>query len=244
MASDDHASSSLMTSGLESKIPVCFEVPEYGPQSKPDSQSNLSKSHQLHGADDLITLFNLGGLWNRSVKPYSSLSKKGRENGGNTDKGKEENKDETGEEKGKVMEKTYVDYVHDLPGRVRPAKRTVSRYNTALANANATGQMPPPIPEEITGKATMRDIVFRPETTVQRIGPFDEDLLRSAFTVEAGTVADIDLSLLESDEIERQSPSKKKKKRRHAQNPADETAAKRSKLHNLVGGMNKSGPGR
>ncbi|PWN33591.1 uncharacterized protein FA14DRAFT_161365 [Meira miltonrushii] len=90
----------------------------------------------------------------------------------------------------------------------------------------------------------MRDIVFRPETTVQRVGPFDEDLLRAAFTVQAGNVPDIDLSLLESDEIEKQSPSKKKKKRRHAPNPADETAAKRSKLNNFAGGMSKSGPGR
>lgn len=37
----------------------------------------------------------------------------------------------------------------------------------------------------------MRDIVFRPETTVQRVGPFDEDSLRAAFTVEAGDVPDV-----------------------------------------------------
>ena len=230
--------SSSMASGSRSKIPICFDVPEYGPQRETNSQTNSTKPHQLHGADDLITLFNLGGLWDRSVKPYSGTSKKHKENGG------KENTEDASEEKGKVMEKTYVDYVHDLPGKVRPAKRTVSRLNTATANANATGQIPPPIPEEITGRTTMRDIVFRPETTIQRVGPFDEDLLRAAFTVEAGNVPDIDLSLLESDEIEKQSPSKKKKKRRHAQNPTDETAAKRSKLNNFASGSSKSGPGR
>jgi hypothetical protein len=227
-----------MASSSQIKIPVCFDVPEYGPPADAHSQSNSNKSHQLHGADDLITLFNLGGLWDRSVKPYSNSNKKQKENG------VKDNTEEGGEEKGKVMEKTYVDYVHDLPGKVRPAKRTVSRLNTSIANANATGQIPPPIPEEITGRTTMRDIVFRPETTVQRVGPFDEDLLRAAFTVEAGNVPNIDLSLLESDEIEKQSPSKKKKKRRHAQNPTDETAVKRSKLNNFAGGMAKSGPGR
>jgi hypothetical protein len=49
----------------------------------------------------------------------------------------------------------------------------------------------PVLPLELTGRTTMRDIVFRPETTVQRIAPFDEESLRAAFTVEAGPVADV-----------------------------------------------------
>lgn len=45
----------------------------------------------------------------------------------------------------------------------------------------------------------MRDIVFRPETTLQRIVPFDDETLRSAFAVRAGDVPEIDASQLEAD---------------------------------------------
>jgi hypothetical protein len=49
----------------------------------------------------------------------------------------------------------------------------------------------PALPPEITGQTTMRDIVFRPETTMQRIAPFDDESLQNAFTVEAGPVPDV-----------------------------------------------------
>lgn len=96
---------------------------------------------------------------------------------------------------------------------------------------------------------------------MQRIAPFDDESLRSAFTVEAGPVADvsvqrwrvvwseadpvrlaialnrpqIDLSLLESDDVDKQSPSKKKRKRKHQRDgtnekPDEAAAAKRAKL--------------
>ena len=76
-------------------------------------------------------------------------------------------------------------------GKVRPPKRTISKYNSALAAAGSSGALMPTLPVEVTGRTTMRDIVFRPETTVQRIAPFDDESLRSAFTVEAGPVADV-----------------------------------------------------
>lgn len=49
----------------------------------------------------------------------------------------------------------------------------------------------PALPPEVTGQTTMREIVFRPETTMQRIAPFDDESLRAAFTVEAGPVPDV-----------------------------------------------------
>jgi hypothetical protein len=74
---------------------------------------------------------------------------------------------------------------------VRPPKRTVSKYNTALVAAKSSNNPAPVLPPEVTGRTMMSEIVFRPETTVQRIAPFDEESLRSAFTVEAGPVADV-----------------------------------------------------
>jgi hypothetical protein len=49
----------------------------------------------------------------------------------------------------------------------------------------------PALPVEVTGRTTMREIVFRPETTMQRIAPFDDESLRTAFTVEAGPVPEV-----------------------------------------------------
>lgn len=70
----------------------------------------------------------------------------------------------------------------------------MNRYSTAAASANASGAALPPLPPELSGRTTMRDIVFRPETTVQRVGPFDEESLRAAFTVAAGDVPDVCIS--------------------------------------------------
>lgn len=37
----------------------------------------------------------------------------------------------------------------------------------------------------------MKDIVFRPETTIQRIVPFDQETLRSSFLVKPGEVNEV-----------------------------------------------------
>lgn len=37
----------------------------------------------------------------------------------------------------------------------------------------------------------MKDIVFRPETTIQRIVPFDQETLRSSFLVKPGEVKEV-----------------------------------------------------
>lgn len=83
-----------------------------------------------------------------------------------------------------------------LLGQVRPSKRGVSKYQNALAVADSSGGPIPPLPRGLSGQTSMREIVFRPETTMQRIAPFDEESLRSAFTVEAGPVDDVSLNLL------------------------------------------------
>lgn len=84
---------------------------------------------------------------------------------------------------------------------MRPPRRTVSKYNTALAAASSSGAPMPSLPPEVTGQTTMREIVFRPETTMQRIAPFDDESLRTAFTVEAGPVPEVSRSFVVEVEI-------------------------------------------
>ena len=122
----------------ESKpLPICFSLPENA-QALPPRLSR--ERHQLHGADDLLTLFKLKPLWERSVKSYVGLPKsKLREqaavafareqqkngtnrkdedgNGKNDEAGNSQNGAvNTEAERPLVMEKTYVNYVKDLPG--------------------------------------------------------------------------------------------------------------------------------
>lgn len=76
---------------------------------------------------------------------------------------------------------------------MRPPRRTINKYNAALAAASSSGGPIPILPVELTGRTTMREIVFRPETTMQRVAPFDDESLQAAFTVEAGAVSDVSL---------------------------------------------------
>ncbi|UZJ52957.1 hypothetical protein CBS101457_002277 [Exobasidium rhododendri] len=177
---------------------ICYSIP-----ADPQIPSLPSKlKHQLHGADDLITLFDLKPLWEERVRPYAKQTERNNyvKGAGKDDTAMEESNEKREEAgslpgsepvKSLLMEKTYINYVRDLPGQVRPPKRTVSRYQTAMVAASSSGAPMPTLPHELTGRTTMRDIVFRPETTVQRIAPFDEESLRSAFTVEAGPVAEV-----------------------------------------------------
>lgn len=111
-------------------LPVCFAVPD-APQAptKPDHGR-----HQLHGADDLLSLYNLKPLWERSVKQYMG-SARSKQRAGAINQA-EESKNESGpilteqgskigdesvasaagDGKPLVMEKTYLNYVKDLPG--------------------------------------------------------------------------------------------------------------------------------
>ncbi|KAK0566073.1 hypothetical protein OC861_003435 [Tilletia horrida] len=103
--------------------------------------------------------------------------------------------------KRKGMPKTIENYVADLPGRVMPPKKLLSR---------------PDFHEQ-----TMREIIYRPETTIQNIVPFDRETLESAFRVSAGEVPGIDPALLEPDQTESSSPRKKRKsKTKHKPNKA------------------------
>ena len=114
-------------------MPVCFAV-EGNPQAPPRTAND---KHQLHGADDLITLFELKPLWERSVKPYTASSRakqkeqasavksetvRSVEGGGTSpsqksgDAGSTRSAITNEPNKPLVMEKTYVNYVRNLPG--------------------------------------------------------------------------------------------------------------------------------
>ncbi|PWN46343.1 hypothetical protein IE81DRAFT_319247 [Ceraceosorus guamensis] len=102
---------------------------------------------------------------------------------------------------------TYEQYVEDLPGRVRPTKYQAKQ---------------PPAPP------TMRDIVFRPETTLQRIVPFDEETLRTSFAVDAGPAEKINVRLLEADE-----PGARKPKKRKHKPGGDQDSPRREARHSI-----------
>lgn len=96
---------------------VCYDIP-------PDPQAPLTPAkdrHKLHGADDLLTLFDLKALWEQSVKPYTVplRSKQKDQSDSVKDEGKQEGQGSSAAveaSKPLVMEKTYADYVKDLPG--------------------------------------------------------------------------------------------------------------------------------
>jgi hypothetical protein len=106
--------------------PVCYSIPDNPQVPLPQSKTK----HQLHGADDLITLFDLKPLWERSVKPYTAAGRAkqkeqvnvGTDGNKGDEQGLDSNKNATGsslsndQNKPLVMEKTYVNYVRDLPG--------------------------------------------------------------------------------------------------------------------------------
>jgi hypothetical protein len=99
-------------------LPVCFAIPA-DPQAPP---SKPRGKHQLHGADDLISLFNLKPLWERSVKPYAAAPRAKQKDQASADQDVGNGsivsiqEGEGDAKKPIVMEKTYVNYVRDLPG--------------------------------------------------------------------------------------------------------------------------------
>lgn len=131
----------------------------------------------MNGTEDMIDLFGLGGLYDRAVRPYlrpeadESTSTSPRE-----------------APKRAPMPKTYMHYVADMPGKVRPPKRT----GTARSQRELT------------------DLLLKPEYTYTPITPFDDETLQSAFSVEAGPVPDLDTTQLEADEQD--SPNARKKR--------------------------------
>ncbi|KAK0525718.1 hypothetical protein OC834_005057 [Tilletia horrida] len=99
----------------------------------------------------------------------------------------------------KGLPKTIENYVAELPGRVVPPRKLLSKADYH--------------------EQTMREIIYRPETTIQNIIPFDRETLESAFRVSAGEVPGIDTSLLEPDQMDSSSP-RKKRKNKSKQKPA------------------------
>lgn len=129
----------------------------------------------MNGTEDMIDLFGLGGLYDRAVRPYlrpeSDESTSPRE-----------------APKRAPMPKTYMHYVADMPGKVRPPKRT--------------GATRP--------QHELIELLLKPEYTYTPITPFDDETLQSAFSVEAGPVPDIDTTQLEADEQD--TPNSRKKR--------------------------------
>lgn len=147
------------------------------------------KPYRLNGTQDMLALFGLLPLYDRAVRPYlrpepaaPPPSPAGKAPAKNTD----------AEPKRNVLPKTFVHYVEDLPGKVRPPKRSGAARHQ---------------PKELT------QLLMKPEYTYTPIVPFDADALQHAFHVEqsATPAPGIDRSLLEADEQESPVPPKKKK---------------------------------
>ena len=111
--------------------------------------------------------------------------------------------------------KSWAHYVEDLPGKVRP------RLPASSSKANG-GVTDAPKQDH-----SMREIIFRPETTIHQIVPFDDEMLRN-FVVSAGrSIDEIDVSRLASDDEEEVVAKKKKKRSRPQGEDEDRPDGKR-----------------
>lgn len=175
--------STMATDGASEDLPAFLPAPLQEP--------NDMKPWRLNGTQDMMELFGLVPLYDRAVRPY--LRPDPAAAPGTTpssDPGSAPAKTE-GEQKRAVLPKTFVHYVEDLPGKVRPPKRTGAMRHQ---------------PKELT------QLLMKPEYTYTPIVPFDADALNHAFSVEPSSAPaqGIDVSLLEADEQESPAPKKKK----------------------------------
>lgn len=104
-----------------SAVPVCFPLAGYadGTAALQGQNDSHAGHHRLHGADDLITLFGLRPLWERSVKPYMAGHKQLQGVGNEKKRSSDEGDQSTAGPSSKplIMDKTYASYVQDLPGK-------------------------------------------------------------------------------------------------------------------------------
>lgn len=101
----------------EGRVPVCFPLPLRGNTGATAQNAHASVSgHRLHGADDLISLFGLRPLWQQAVQPYAVSSKFAKQSA-STDASTKQAGSADNVAGAKVMEKTYAEYVQDLPGK-------------------------------------------------------------------------------------------------------------------------------
>ncbi|WFD32089.1 hypothetical protein MSPP1_003131 [Malassezia sp. CBS 17886] len=166
--------------------PACEAVPPYLP-ARLQEPRDLAQYH-LNGTQDMLSLFGLLPLYDRAVRPYlrpgagdaRTTSPRAEQRGG-------------AEDRKAALPKTYVHYVEDLPGKVRPPKRS-----------SATRHQ-----RELTQLLTKPEYVYTP------IVPLDQDILQNAFAVEAseGAVPGIDTRLLEADEQESPGATQKRQGR-------------------------------
>ena len=149
------------------------------------------KPYRLNGTQDMLELFDLMPLYDRAVRPYLRPEPGTAANATpNSDPGSASGRPDA-EGKRAALPKTFVHYVEDLPGKVRPPKRTGSAKHQ---------------PKELT------QLLMKPEYTYAPIVPFDTETLNNAFSVEPSSTPaqGIDVSLLEADEQESPIPKKKK----------------------------------
>ncbi|WFD07268.1 hypothetical protein MVES1_002628 [Malassezia vespertilionis] len=146
------------------------------------------KPFRLNGTQDMLELFGLMPLYDRAVRPYQRPEPSNPPTMPGSEPDSVPKKD--GEQKRLTLPKTFVHYVEDLPGKVRPPKRTgAMRHQRELTQ-----------------------LLMKPEYTYTPIVPFDQDTLQSAFTVDPGSqpALGIDTSLLEADELDANAAKKKK----------------------------------
>ncbi|WFD36467.1 hypothetical protein MCUN1_003346 [Malassezia cuniculi] len=131
--------------------------------------------YHMNGTEDMFDLFGLMPLYDRAVRPYL----------------RPEVDDATSPRdapKRVPLPKTYMHYVADMPGKVRPPKRVGAARN----------------------QKELSELLMKPEYAYTPIVPFDQEVLQGAFAVEAGAVSGIDTTQLEADEQD--SPNGKKKR--------------------------------
>ncbi|KAL4402843.1 RNA polymerase II transcription regulator [Malassezia pachydermatis] len=145
---------------------------------------DLSPYH-LNGTQDMLALFDLMPLYDCAVRPY--LRPTLPPDATDADKA-------AAQAKRVVMPKTYAHYVEDLPGKVRPARKSQSK------------QQQPALQRELN------HILMKPEFTYTPVQPLEKDVLTSAFSVQptSDPIPGIDLTLLEADEHD--SPGARKNK--------------------------------
>lgn len=165
----------------------------------PDKAPPDLKPYRLNGTQDMLELFELMPLYDRAVRPYLRPDPAAPGATPSSDPGSVPARPET-ESKRATLPKTFVHYVEDLPGKVRPPKRSGAAKHQ---------------PKELT------QLLMKPEYTYTPIVPFDADTLSHAFHVEpASTPAPgIDTSLLDADEHESPMPKKQKNTAQERQEP-------------------------
>ncbi|WFD00799.1 hypothetical protein MYAM1_003551 [Malassezia yamatoensis] len=159
----------------------------HAPERRPDGL----KPYCLNGTQDMLELFDLMPLYDQAVRPYLRPDTVSNTSGTSPGTPTENTSGRSSSDTKRVaMPKSFVHYVGDLPGKVRPPKRTGAAKHQ---------------PKELA------QLLIKPEYTYTPITPFDKHTLSQAFSVDSSSepAPGIDTSVLEADEHESPIPKRK-----------------------------------